>query len=103
MADEKCPFDDSKVLANSTEMYEALVNVLGQQFDKNWRKCYVGSEHKYASSKFHELCDNKGPTVTIVKSNNYFFGGYADHSWKSKLRKITTVVLLCCRYRDSPI
>ena len=31
---------------------------------------------------FHEKCDFKGPTVTIIKSNtNYIFGGYTTKNW----------------------
>ncbi len=31
---------------------------------------------------FHEKCDFKGPTVTIIKSNtNYVFGGYTSKNW----------------------
>jgi len=34
-------------------------------------------------STFHRKCDGKGPTVTIIKVNNYIFGGYTDVSWTS--------------------
>ena len=34
---------------------------------------------------FHRLCDNKGPTLTIFKSeNNRKFGGYLSKNWESK-------------------
>ena len=33
---------------------------------------------------FHKLCDNKGPTVTILKtSTGKRFGGYTSVSWES--------------------
>ncbi|XP_071162525.1 interferon-induced protein 44-like [Mytilus edulis] len=36
------------------------------------------------SNKFHSLCDNKGPTVTIIyNTNNSVYGGYTAVSWAS--------------------
>lgn len=36
------------------------------------------------SSKFHELCDNQGPTLVLIEaSNGTVFGGYASESWSS--------------------
>ena len=34
--------------------------------------------------KFHELCDNKGKTLIIIKSeHNQIFGAYCDKPWNS--------------------
>ena len=50
---------------------------------------YRASEHNYQSSKFHQLCDNKGPTLTIIHNEyNHVFGGYVSKSWQSKQAKI---------------
>ncbi len=39
---------------------------------------YRGSIHGWCPKKFHELCDEKGPTLTIMKSlANKIFGGFA--------------------------
>ncbi|CAG2238099.1 unnamed protein product [Mytilus edulis] len=36
------------------------------------------------ATKFHTLCDNKGPTVTIIYNiNNSVYGGYTSLSWDS--------------------
>ena len=33
---------------------------------------------------FHRLCDNKGPTITLFRSNNNRkFGGYLSKNWES--------------------
>ena len=33
---------------------------------------------------FHKKCDNKGPTVTLIKSEEeYIFGGYTSISWSN--------------------
>ncbi|XP_068705759.1 uncharacterized protein [Montipora foliosa] len=49
--------------------------------NSSWILCWRGSRDGWASSTFHYLCDGKGPTVTIIKVNQYIFGGYASISW----------------------
>ena len=40
------------------------------------------SEHGYSAKSFHEYCDNKGPTLMVVKSSGgWIFGGYTTESW----------------------
>lgn len=34
---------------------------------------------------FHRCCDKKGPTLLVIKSGEYIFGGYASKSWRSAL------------------
>ena len=46
---------------------------------------YRASRNGWAASNFHSCCDNKGPTVTVVKSGNYIFGGYTGKEWKGKI------------------
>jgi hypothetical protein len=37
---------------------------------------------KFTADKFHENCDNKGPTLTIIKTTtDHVFGGYTTASW----------------------
>jgi hypothetical protein len=46
---------------------------------------YSGSTHGWERSKFHELCDEKGPTITVMKSKAArVFGGFAMQSWDSE-------------------
>jgi len=45
---------------------------------------YKASRDGFDVNAFHKLCDNKGPTITIVQStNNYLFGGYTSVAWTS--------------------
>jgi hypothetical protein len=45
---------------------------------------YRGSRDGFGAADFHLKCDDKGATVTIVKSTEgNIFGGYSDQSWKS--------------------
>jgi len=49
-------------------------------------RCYSMAESGDAGkvNGFHSACDNKGPTVTVVKTNEGFiFGGAADKGWAS--------------------
>ena len=49
-----------------------------------WNLIYRASTHGQASSTFHNLCDNKGPTYVIARSTSGFtFGGYAGNSWNT--------------------
>ena len=47
----------------------------------HWKLCWRASRDGWAAKKFHSLCDDKGPTVTIIKVGKYIFGGYASESW----------------------
>ncbi|KAF2074504.1 hypothetical protein CYY_004172 [Polysphondylium violaceum] len=45
---------------------------------------YRSSEHQHSAFIFHEKCDNKGPTITIVETTEGdIFGGYNSQSWNS--------------------
>ena len=43
-----------------------------------------GTKDGFLASTFHELCDGKGPTLTIVESEHgKIFGGFTSVSWSS--------------------
>ena len=45
---------------------------------------YRGSKDGWAAADFHRLCDNQGPTVTLVKSSaGRISGGFTTVSWTS--------------------
>ena len=76
------PFKDSTIL--STEHKQVLINnFLKEQLsdESNFVLIYRASRDGWHSSKFHALCDEKGPTVTVVKNGNNIFGGYTEMSW----------------------
>ena len=36
------------------------------------------------NTAFHQKCDNKSPTISIIQTkDNYIFGGYTEHKWDS--------------------
>ena len=50
--------------------------------DYNMKLIYRSSEHEYSGESFHEFCDDKGPTLVIIKSSGgWLFGGYTTQSW----------------------
>eukprot|EP00347_Sterkiella_histriomuscorum_P008412 403345192 len=52
--------------------------------DKKFKLLFRGSTHGFTASKFHELCDNQGPTISFILSEQgQVFGGYASLPWTS--------------------
>ena len=50
--------------------------------DYEWKLLYRASEHEYTAESFHEYCDDKGPTLIVIKSSGgWIFGGYTTQSW----------------------
>ena len=50
--------------------------------DYKWKLLYRSSEHGYSAESFHKCCDNKGPTLVVIKSREgWIFGGYTTESW----------------------
>ena len=70
---------DSEILLDN-KYDDYLIEWLGSDF--TWKLLYRSSEHGYTTSSFHKYCDNKGPTLTIIKSKaGWIFGGYTSKSW----------------------
>ncbi|CAH3159381.1 unnamed protein product [Porites evermanni] len=77
--------DDSIVLANDASMISQLNSWLSPKLRSSnsyWKLCYRASVDGWRSRTFHNRCDSKGATVTIVKVRSYIFGGYNDNSWQ---------------------
>ncbi|CAH3173155.1 unnamed protein product, partial [Porites evermanni] len=55
---------------------------VAQSESSKWKRCWRASVDGWAASTFHSGCDNKGPTVTIIRvGGKYIFGGYTNLSW----------------------
>ena len=83
---------DSKYLDKLKAFLDpVLLNSTRSKFIRCWRAKTDG----WAASTFHSNCDEKGPTVTIIKVGSYIFGGYTDLSWSgpSKYYYFSTLVL----------
>ena len=43
---------------------------------------YRGAEHEFDTEIFHDMCDNEGPTITVIHNEyDHIFGGYVSKSW----------------------
>jgi len=73
--------NDSKII-NSEELKSKVKSLLPPT--AKFMNLYRASRDGKSAIDFHSRCDNKGPTITIVKSENgTIFGGYTDISWFS--------------------
>ena len=75
-------FEESVILTTE-EHRSVLSGWLPQQYGR-WQLLMRASQDGFQAQTFHFKCDNKGPTVTIVKSGNNIFGGFTEKSWSSK-------------------
>jgi len=76
-------FEESEILTNE-EHRRVLKGWLPTDLEGEWRLLYRASRDGFATETFHSRCDNKGPTVTIVKSEGNIFGGFTEESWASQ-------------------
>jgi len=83
---EISPSIDSTILTGDEK--KTLLQFVKQRLgDNKYRFALLlrSSRDGGSKEKFHELCDNKGATLIIVKSKqyNHVFGGYTSVPWKS--------------------
>ena len=71
----------SSILNGEIGFMKQLVKWLGSKC--KWNLCYRASRDGWSAPHFHRHCDNKGPTVVLVKANGCIFGGYTDQHWDS--------------------
>jgi len=74
-------FEDSEILTD--EEHRRLLKGWLPPLKGDWRLLFRASRDGFAVKTFHTKCDNQGPTLTIVKSGNYIFGGFSELSWTS--------------------
>ncbi|XP_078350452.1 uncharacterized protein LOC144635234 isoform X1 [Oculina patagonica] len=74
-------FEESEILTNDEhrDMLKSWLPPGGK-----WVLLFRASRDGFAAATFHSRCDNKGATVTIVKSGNNIFGGFTEESWTSQ-------------------
>ena len=73
----------SSIIQRNSVHHQHLSRMLIEEgYDSSlWIPCYVALRHGWNVSSFHELCDNMSPTLTIVRKDNYVFGGFTENSW----------------------
>jgi len=73
----------SKIISGK-QLYARKLNDFLEQavgINQRWKLCYRASTDGWAAVKFHEGCDGKPDTVTIIKVGDSVFGGYVDKPW----------------------
>ena len=71
-------------LKNYSEKLISFLDPVLLSSQRSWFvRCWHAKTDGSAASIFHDNCDGKGPTVTIIKSGSYIFGAYTDVSWHS--------------------
>ncbi|EGG19891.1 hypothetical protein DFA_06995 [Cavenderia fasciculata] len=62
--------------------FELINNWIG--IKHSFALLYKGSRDGFEASNFHQKCDGKGKTITLIKSGDgNIFGGYNSQSWNS--------------------
>ena len=76
-------FINSTILANNHHYLSHLHLFLVPEvrYSSQWLLCYRQSSHGDSDTTFHEKCDGKEKTVTIVQEKEFVFGGYTDIPW----------------------
>ena len=91
---------NSVIVGNNSEYLSNLTNwIKPRRSENDWELCWRKSRHGWDNNTFHSLCDEKGPTITIVKVGNYIFGGYTSLSWRMSTGKYSR---LCCLKEHPP-
>lgn len=82
---EKTDFESSEILSHNKDLLKILLEYLKhvETNGKHWKLCFNARDHSYSAASFHALCNNKGPTVTLVEVGHLVFGGYTDQPWTS--------------------
>ena len=89
----------SAIVGNDVSYLTYLSTLLKPVSSKSsqWRRCWRASVDGWAASTFHGRCDNKGPTVTIIRvGGKYIFGGYTSVSW-SKWKDFLNLSVIACK------
>ena len=79
-------FEESKLLTK--EEKKQLHVWTGREGKSGETLLYRGTEHGFGASDFHNHCNNKGATLTVVHvasgGGGHLFGGCASQSWTSR-------------------
>jgi hypothetical protein len=77
----------SEILRQNKKYIAQLEKWLGGA--KSWKLCWRASQNGWAASNFHARCDNRSPTITIVRSGRFIFGAYSDVAFGGLFTSIT--------------
>ena len=75
------PFAESEILTQ--EHAKTLLGMVPYKMG-GWRLLFRASRDGFAAESFHSKCDRKGPTLTVVRSGSFIFGGFTGAAWSSR-------------------
>jgi len=73
---------DSSILTGPT--VQSLLVLFGPRRPISLQLLYRGTRHSSAASAFHSKCDGRAPTLTVVRSGRFVFGGFASQPWHQR-------------------
>jgi len=74
-------FLESSIIINNEDK-DLISNWIEEDSEKEFKLLFKSSKDGDLLKTLHEKCDNKGPTIIIIKSSNgKIFGGYNPLSW----------------------
>ena len=79
-------FNISSIIRNDFDKQIKLVNWIEQKLNKNiiLELIFKMTENGFTAKDFHHYCDNKGPTLILIKtSNNEIIGGFTTLNWET--------------------
>ena len=91
------PFAESKILTQ--EHAKILLGMVPYKTGR-WRLLFRASRDGFAADSFHSKCDKKGPTVTVVQSGSFIFGGFTEKAWTKRGRNYYFYLVVdtgCCQ------
>ena len=73
---------DSIILNESKREDEFLNKIYEWTEGKNMELLYLGTRDGMSNDTFHNKCNNKGPNISLIKSEKgYIFGGFSSTDW----------------------
>lgn len=78
--EEKIPFESTLILKNEAH-HSILLSWLPP--GANCSLLYQASFDGQTPADFHRCCDDRGPTIVVIRVGAYIFGGFTSQSWES--------------------
>lgn len=79
---EKYFLKKSSIIIDINEL-KMISNWINPNKEIHYTQIYKATKDGGTGNDFHRCCDNKKPTLTLIKTtNNYIFGGYISISWE---------------------
>ena len=79
---KQIPFSDSFIIENNNEYIYSIINWINSDKEFKSELLYRKTRDGDSYDTFHNLCDNQGNTLILIKSNEGFIiGGYTPLNW----------------------